>query len=247
MHRVLPALVLVLTSLPSLADDALRLTSGVQAPVVIELFTSQGCSSCPPAERWLSRLAEEPGLWTEVIALSWHVDYWNDLGWKDVFSRPQYSQRQRDYARAGGLSQVYTPGILRDGHEWRQWRAGAAWQRKPGAAIGVLSLQVDGQTGALRFEPVAGAPTAPLTGHIAILGLGHVTAITRGENRGRTLQEDFVVLATEQGPMQDNTAVVPLPQVSDISADKRAIVAWLSQGRNPAPLQAVAGWYPAQR
>src|SRR5450755_3061304 len=80
-------------------------------PVAVELFTSEGCSSCPPAEAYLGELAQRP----EVLALAYHVDYWDDLGWHDRFGLPQAVQRQRAYARALGLSSVYTPQAVVDG------------------------------------------------------------------------------------------------------------------------------------
>jgi len=78
------------------------------SPVVVELFTSQGCSSCPPADRLLSDLADKP----DVIALALHVDYWDYIGWKDSFARPEYTARQRAYARASGEKMIYTPQMI---------------------------------------------------------------------------------------------------------------------------------------
>ena len=83
--------------------------------MVIELFTSQGCSSCPPADRLLSRLAEEPAYRGKVVPLAFHVDYWNYIGWTDPFSSPRWSERQRDYGRSLGLGTVYTPQLVIDG------------------------------------------------------------------------------------------------------------------------------------
>src|SRR5271170_1584198 len=92
------------------------ISSGVRAeprPAVVELFTSEGCSSCPPAETYVGELAQRPG----VLALSFHVDYWDDLGWRDRFGIPEATPRQRAYARAMSLSSVYTPQVVIDGHE----------------------------------------------------------------------------------------------------------------------------------
>ena len=82
-------------------------------PVVVELFTSQGCSSCPPADRLLTKLAQND----DVIALAWHVDYWDYLGWKDMFADPKYTERQKHYARSMGEKMVYTPQVIVDGLE----------------------------------------------------------------------------------------------------------------------------------
>src|SRR5687767_14525236 len=84
-------------------------------PVVVELFTSQGCSSCPSADALLRRIAADPKLRGKVIPLAYHVDYWNHLGWRDPFSSREWSQRQGDYVRAMKLSSAYTPQIVVNG------------------------------------------------------------------------------------------------------------------------------------
>ena len=81
-------------------------------PIVIELFTSQGCSSCPPADRLLSRLASDPKLAGRVIPLAFHVDYWNYIGWQDPFSSPRWSERQRSYGRTFRSNRIYTPQLV---------------------------------------------------------------------------------------------------------------------------------------
>ena len=85
-------------------------------PVVLELFTSQGCSSCPPADRLLSKLGSDPKLAGRVIPLAFHVDYWDYIGWHDPFDAPRWSQRQQAYARAFHSNRIYTPQLVVDGH-----------------------------------------------------------------------------------------------------------------------------------
>src|ERR1041384_1895274 len=105
----LPAIALLVSVLSPVAtaDEATR----AEAPVVVELFTSQGCNSCPPADALLGELAQRP----DLVALAFHVDYWNYIGWQDPFSSPEATKRQRDYAQSLGLSSVYTPEMVIDG------------------------------------------------------------------------------------------------------------------------------------
>lgn len=101
MNVILPLLRVTacIVSMPAQAESRLRITSSEMATPDLELHTSQGCSSCPPAECWLSRLTNHPGLRSEIILLAFHVDYWDRLGWKALFTSPGHSARQHTYAR----------------------------------------------------------------------------------------------------------------------------------------------------
>src|SRR5262249_34025347 len=96
----------------------LQFESGPQRIHLIELFTSQGCSSCPPAEAWLSKLKSEPGLWKDFVPLAFHVDYWDRLGWRDPFASKEWTARQYLYSANWRSEGVYTPGFVLDGREW---------------------------------------------------------------------------------------------------------------------------------
>src|SRR5271155_1572909 len=98
-----------------LADD-LVFDSTTRRVSLLELYTSEGCSSCPPAEEWLSKLKENPRLWKDYVPVAFHVDYWDGLGWPDRFASPAYTQRQRSYAQVWGGDTVYTPELVVDGH-----------------------------------------------------------------------------------------------------------------------------------
>lgn len=115
-------LLLLACSATTYAGDY-RFSSGEKQTALLELYTSEGCSSCPPADRWLSSLKSKEGLWEEFIPIALHVDYWDYIGWQDRFASKQYSQRQRQYAREQSLKTVYTPGFVYNGKEWRNWFA----------------------------------------------------------------------------------------------------------------------------
>jgi hypothetical protein len=158
---------------------------------VLELFTSQGCSSCPPADALLGELAEKPG----IVALSYSVDYWNYLGWRDTLSSAANSDRQREYAKARGDGRVYTPQVVVDGllHVVGSDESGIEQAMKDAAKrlanVRVpVSMRSEGDTLVI---DVGVAPEASYTRKatiwLAIAKEEETVAITRGENRGRTL------------------------------------------------------------
>jgi hypothetical protein len=163
--------------------------SGATVPVVVELYTSEGCSSCPPADRWLTGLEGRAG----VVALAFHVDYWDSLGWKDRFAQPQFTQRQNATQRTSGARFAYTPQVIVDGRDAPAWSSlgAAALQPKTPAAV-ALALAHDASGLALTVTPGAGAPAA-LSGYVAVVDDGMQTHVGAGENRGATLRQDGVV------------------------------------------------------
>lgn len=237
--RYLCALLLLASTLAN--GSTLQLSSAETPTPVLELYTSQGCSSCPPAERWLSALKNNPGLWSQMIPLAFHVDYWDYLGWKDPFANPAYSARQRAYNRTGGSSSVYTPGFIVAGKEWRGW-----FQQQPlqlpaqQQTVGKLQLSLEGDSVELTLNPKQPAP-AGLTAYVARLGFGLETPITGGENAGETITHDFVVLSLQQ-VSSDRSNHWKTQLHADQSGQRQAIVAWLGAPGMPAPYQAVGGW-----
>ena len=188
------ALTLLLCPLGSPGHAAWSVSSPVAQTRLVEVFTSQGCSSCPPADRWLSAFKGQALLWHAVVPVAWHVTYWNNLGWKDPFSRRQNDLRQRRLA-AGLGTQVYTPGVFLDRGEWRGWRGhrrGDALAN--GRAIGVLSARsaAPGQPIAVTLAPAAGSDLTPPVVELVFLQMARSTAVKKGENRGRELRHDFV-------------------------------------------------------
>ncbi|MBV9391233.1 MAG: DUF1223 domain-containing protein, partial [Verrucomicrobia bacterium] len=112
---------LIVAYLVSGARGGAVFESGPDKVVLVELFTSEGCSSCPPAEAWLNHLTNDARLWRKVVPVSFHVDYWDSLGWKDPLAKKQFTIRQQQYAEAWRISSVYTPGFAINGEEWKGW------------------------------------------------------------------------------------------------------------------------------
>lgn len=163
--------------------------SGANTPPVVELYTSEGCSSCPPADRWLSKLTGQP----DVVALAFHVDYWDNLGWKDPFGNAAHTQRQSQQQTVNGARFSYTPQVTVNGIDSRHWPSLRLPIKAPAATSPVqVQLSRDGDRYTAVVQPTAGAPER-LAAFWAVTENQHVSAVKAGENRGETLAHDFVV------------------------------------------------------
>ena len=227
------AMLVLLLALPLARGQAPDQTfrSGGAPATLLELYSSEGCSSCPPAEAWISGWRDAPGLWKTLFPVVFHVDYWDGLGWPDRFARAEFTQRQRDYAARLGQDSVYTPEFVADG---REWRPGAANGRLPSPASGAggvltLTFQPGGRRLFAHYEAPASAPREPLQLNAALLGLGIVSRVERGENAGTTLRHDFVVLVFASAPLSSlGGASVTLPGGGPDQPG--ALVSWVSAG-----------------
>lgn len=214
LFAALPALT---GALPALANAHTCSAQRPWAPVV-ELYTSEGCSSCPPADAWLATLAGR-----QVVPLAFHVDYWDSIGWKDPYAQASHSARQRALARAEGGTVVYTPQVRWAGDDFRAWsrrtqvderiarhaaasaQSGTAVAEEPtpprvGTSVankGAVSFQpVDFvlQVGPTRLDAqIAARLPAGKVAYVAVYESGLVSSVKRGENAGRTLEHDFTV------------------------------------------------------
>jgi hypothetical protein len=201
---------------------------------VIELYTSEGCSSCPPADKWLSTLKNEPTLFKDIIPMAFHVDYWDELGWKDPWAKAEFSNRQRLLAQQGILSQVYTPGVVLASQEWRAWRKDDQLTKIKTAKTGVLSAKLNNQQLTVQYSE-----SGDYELNIAYLGMGLVSKVTAGENRSRTLTHDFVVLKHFKQKGASNWQVT-LPEIEDQGQQETAIAVWVSKQGSLAIEQAAA-------
>lgn len=211
---------------------------------LLELYTSEGCSSCPPADSWLSGLDGDERLWRDVVPVAFHVDYWDYIGWRDRFANSAYGERQRQYARLGNVGTVYTPGFVVDGREWRSWFHRPSLSVDRSERVGRLAVRLQGGEAEAVFEPVA-APSGALEVHVALLGFDISTRVEAGENRGRTLEHDFVVLGYARVPAEPGNdgyrARFRLPEPV-VDCARKGLAVWVSTRGDPRPLQAAGGW-----
>jgi hypothetical protein len=222
------------------AEETVSFQSGEKRTMVVELFTSQGCSSCPPAEAWLNRFLNDPRLWTDIVPVAFHVDYWDNLGWKDPYATRTNTERQYQYRSDGHAASVYTPCFIVDGREWKGWFDRTPLPKPSTTNAGILSVRLDGR----KLEASFTGESAKLDLNVAILGAGSETDVTRGENRGRQLHSDFVVLQLIKEKSDNGTWSLDLPY-SVGEAGKHGLSVWVSRSGDLTPLQAAGGWVPA--
>ncbi|MGH1460870.1 MAG: DUF1223 domain-containing protein [Neptuniibacter sp.] len=208
-----------------------------QPPQLIELYTSEGCSSCPPADSYMSSLINSPNLWKNIIPLAFHVDYWDYIGWPDRFAHPSYKQRQYSYRQAGRLRSVYTPGWVIDGNEWRGFFQGQQLPMQSSREGGKLKVDYENQQLDITYKPKKSFEK--LTAHIALIGFDQQSTVTAGENRGRILKHQFVVMNKQEKTQPNFQWQFRVPD-SDVSR-RHALAIWVATPDFQI-LQAVAGW-----
>ena len=212
------ALAAVLVALGAAADvlaAACSAQSGEGTAALVELYTSEGCDSCPPADRWLASLPGRGFAPVKVVPIALHVDYWDYIGWKDPYARQAHSARQRKMARLARAAMVYTPQVLLQGQDFRQWHDG----RDPDAAFAQAVAKINARPAKARIslsldtrrkdvfnvEAAAELLEAPPSADIALfLGAYEnklVSEVKAGENRGKSLPHDYVVLQWA-GPLE---------------------------------------------
>ena len=155
---------------------------------VIELYTSEGCSSCPPADKWVSTLKDAAAA-GHVVVEAFHVGYWDSLGWVDRFAAPAHSARQRDLAAANHLGGIYTPQVVRNGLDWRNYPAAVGVGPAARATIVLQGQGLDAYEATVTPADAESSWSAYWT----VTEHGHSSRVKAGENNGEFLQHDFVV------------------------------------------------------
>jgi hypothetical protein len=228
------------------AAAACTIASPMHTVALVELYTSQGCSSCPPADRWLSELPRQVPA-DRAVPLALHVGYWDYIGWKDPFARREFNARQRWLAGLNHNRTVYTPGVFVAAQEWPNWRDRAALaqaiaqvnQRRPAVRIALAaSGQATRMTIDVQGESLDPARAAEAELFVALKQHGHATAVARGENRGETLRNDHVVREW-RGPLPLGTARLDITLPEDGPRVFEAVAFAQARGSGQV-LQAVA-------
>ena len=218
--------------------------SGEKTVALVELYTSEGCNSCPPADRWLSALGAKyrPEV---VVPLALHVDYWDYIGWKDPYAKREFSQRQRRLSQLQRAAFVYTPQVLVQGADFRDWadpafdRALARINAKPARArleleiLRATSEALDVRVNAAILDPAQGAEVGL---YVATYENRLESRVTAGENSGRLLRHDHVALEWQgpygAGERQLRRSLLPKAKIGD-----SGVVAFVQNQRNADVLQ----------
>lgn len=211
---------------------------------IIELYTSQGCSSCPPADEWLSNLTKHPKLFSEFIPMSFHITYWDFIGWKDVFAKKLNDSRQRYYAtNVWNNKSVYTPQFVIDAKEYRRWFTNQSFPSLKKKYGGDLKINLEDnllKTSYFNKE----IENRKIYLNVAILGFDYVIDVNAGENKYKTLKHDFVVLEHIQkfAQIKNNKLELETTIFNMKENDKKqALVVWLSD-YNSNILQSTGGY-----
>ncbi len=234
--RRLPLLAAALLAAGAVQAATCEAVSRPQLTPVLELYTSEGCSSCPPADRWLSGLkgAAAQG---RVVAQAFHVGYWDSIGWVDRFALAANTQRQREIAAFHGQRSVYTPQLVRNGQDWRDWDSALLTRAEPARAT--IRLE---QTAPDLVEAavVPQQPDQPWAAYWTVTEHGHASKVSAGENAGETLRHDFVVRQYVPAATQRGSQRLQLRTVARDGQAPRAVNLVVYDPRTLRPLQALS-------
>jgi len=223
----------LLAGVPVAGSAACVATGAGERPHLVELYTSEGCSSCPPAERWLSALRGKPG-WA---GLEYHVDYWDTKDWHDPWADARFAKRQKRLAQQDRRGILYTPQVAVDGRLWKDFPKGAPpLPVETDASVLNLSVTRAAATLKAKVETANGKDSERV--FIALAEDGLSNAVDGGENRGKTLRHDHVVRAFA-GPLPMGTSEVELELPKTLDLANANVVAFVQDERDGSVLQVV--------
>lgn len=197
---LLTALCAIVFASNALAQPQCSAVSGPQTNALVELYTSEGCSSCPPADQWLTRLKTQRNQFGNIVPIALHVDYWDDIGWKDNFANPAFAKRQREMATLGHARGIYTPQIAINGQDTRSWLSDSRFKneiasinRMPAKAEIHLAVNSTTAKSMQVSTSIKTAEAGPLVYYLALQENNLQSTVNAGENRGELLRHDYVV------------------------------------------------------
>ena len=242
---------LALLASTAAADECVA-RSGERTAALVELYTSEGCSSCPPADRWLSSLRSRGYSPEQVVPLALHVDYWDYIGWKDPYARREFSLRQRKLTYLQRRALVYTPQVMLQGRDFRRWGSAAfdeaVAEINARAAKARIELRIGSvKPGLLEVEASAELADAAQARDAALYLAAYESRlesrVTAGENRGRVFGHDYVVLEWRGpfgfGPGLRLAQRSALPLLPGASAAHSGVAAFVQNRRTAEVLQAL--------
>lgn len=227
----------------SIRSFATEIVSQDRKTTLVELYSSEGCSSCPPAEKQLSLLKNDRNLFKTFVPVNFHVDYWNNLGWVDPYSNKQFTERQHKYASFWQTRTVYTPAFVKNsesiGSRLDSPAANESVQKPPTIKLNVSDKRDVSAT----LENLSPGKSYDI--HVALLGNEILSNVTSGENSGRKLEQNFVVLDFKSIAIENNKAETNLAVTgTKVKPKSFAIAAWVTERGQLTPLQTVGAQIP---
>ncbi|MEC9282901.1 MAG: DUF1223 domain-containing protein [Bdellovibrionota bacterium] len=218
-------------SIPLLAKDYVSAENKVH---LIELYSSEGCSSCPPAERQIASLLKHDALWKNFVPLNFHVDYWNRLGWVDPYSQKVFSQRQYEYSRTWGIRKVYTPAFVINAKNSgpslnlpSKSKEKAKLQILVSHKFNEFSVKIKGHEKKRKYKV-----------HFAYMANGLISHVNSGENKGRTLEQNFAVLDLKTKNASSEVAVFQI-NAAKVKAKSFSFAVWVTYEDDTEILQSI--------
>ncbi|PIQ86571.1 MAG: DUF1223 domain-containing protein [Candidatus Omnitrophica bacterium CG11_big_fil_rev_8_21_14_0_20_45_26] len=227
------------------AQETITFQSTPAQTVLLELYTSEGCSSCPPADQKLSAYQADKELWIKYIPIGFHVTYWDELGWVDRWARPEFTQRQSAYVRAWRSRTLATPTFVFNGRDWRNWFAESR-ELSLDERAGLLKASVsDLKEVKVTFDPL-GKPEAGWEAHLSLLAFGVTSQVQAGENRGKQLKHDFVAVHLQDHPLENKgrglEASFEIHPEDAGEAERLGLAVWVTKKDGMIPQQAAGGY-----
>ena len=223
-----------LTGLPWIYSKTPQVFLGESPQIaLLELYTSEGCDSCPPAEKFFSSLKKRGDLFKKTFPLVFHVNYWDYLGWKDPLAQEKFTKRQRFLANSGGHRTIYTPGVYSQSSRWKKWRYKPVQHK---TSQGKLKAEIKEKNVSIQYDQ----KNKKVDFHFAILGFDITSKIQSGERSGEKTIHDFVVLSYQKKSGKKGLSF-SLDSPS-LGQKRQALISWVTEVNGTTPLQVTGGY-----